>query len=94
MGSFEEFLDVQLAWDNGTALALLEALRAHPKALVVVLIGQGHVQEGLGVPQILRAMAPWVSQAVCVPVFNPSELKLGDDFGILIQGEEWDGWIR
>jgi len=57
MGSFEEFFDVQLAWDNGTALALLEALRAHPKALVVVLIGQGHVQEGLGVPQILKAMA-------------------------------------
>ena len=93
MGSFEEFLDVQLGWDNGTALALLEALRAHPKALVVVLIGQGHVQEGLGVPQILKALAPWVSQTVCVPVFDPSELKPGDDFGILIQGEEWNGGI-
>jgi uncharacterized iron-regulated protein len=85
-GSFAQFLDVQLAWDNGTALALTRAIEAFPGALVVVLIGKGHVQEGLGVPQVLKAIAPWVSQVVSVPVYDSSELKSGEDFGILIQG--------
>lgn len=31
MGSFEEFFDVRLAWDNGTALALSEALGRTPR---------------------------------------------------------------
>lgn len=88
-GSFEQFLGVQLAWDNGTALALRRSLEAFPGALVVVLIGVGHVQEGLGVPQILKAMAPWVSQAVSVPVYDPSELKPGEDFGVLIEEESF-----
>ena len=67
------------------AFALQNALLANPGALVMVMIGAGHVQGGLGVPELVEEMAPGVLQSVVVPVLMCSELELGEDFGIVIE---------
>lgn len=85
LGSLSRFLEVQLVWDNGMAFALQNALLANPGALVMVMIGAGHVQGGLGVPELVEEMAPGVLQSVVVPVLMCSELELGEDFGIVIE---------
>ncbi|MEM6794910.1 MAG: ChaN family lipoprotein [Acidobacteriota bacterium] len=51
----EGFLLAQTAWDAAMAWAAVEALRADPEAMVVVLVGSGHVAYGLG---IARQAAP------------------------------------
>lgn len=64
-GGFEPFLRSQLAWDRAMATALSEARESG--ALVVGLIGQGHLRFGHGVPHQLsdlgidahRTLLPW-----------------------------------
>lgn len=85
LGSLSRFFEVQLAWDNGMAFALRNALLANPGALVVVMIGAGHIQGGLGVPELVKKMAPLVLQSVAVPVLALSELGPGEDFGIVLE---------
>jgi len=61
----ERFITAQLAWDRAMAVALLEARESG--ALVVGLIGQGHLRFGHGVPHQLsdlgieahRTLLPW-----------------------------------
>jgi len=53
---FEHFVDAQLFWDQAFAQALADAAAANPAALVVGIIGIGHLRHGHGVPHQLRAM--------------------------------------
>ena len=53
---FEHFVDAQLFWDKAFAQALADAAAARPAALVVGIIGSGHLRHGHGVPHQLRAM--------------------------------------
>jgi uncharacterized iron-regulated protein len=50
---FDNFVDVQLLWDEGMAQRAAEFLRAHPDYAMVVLAGTGHLAFGSGIPQRL-----------------------------------------
>lgn len=53
------FFDVQNAWDNGMALAIVRILESYPEHKVVVLLGKGHAQDyDEGVPRRLRVLKP------------------------------------
>jgi uncharacterized iron-regulated protein len=50
---FENFIDVQLLWDEGMAERAADYLRAHPDYTLVVLAGAGHLAYGNGIPRRL-----------------------------------------
>jgi uncharacterized iron-regulated protein len=50
---FENFIDVQLLWDEGMAERAADYLRAHPDYTLVVLAGEGHLAYGSGIPRRL-----------------------------------------
>lgn len=50
---FENFIDVQLLWDEGMAERAADYLRAHPDYNLVVLAGAGHLAYGHGIPRRL-----------------------------------------
>jgi uncharacterized iron-regulated protein len=52
--SFENFVDVQLLWDEGMAERAADFLRAHPDYTMVVLAGEGHLAYGSGIPRRLK----------------------------------------
>jgi uncharacterized iron-regulated protein len=54
--NFERFVDAQLTWDRAMAEALFSASRQDPAALVIGIIGSGHLRHGHGVPHQLRAL--------------------------------------
>ncbi|MCE8018791.1 PDZ domain-containing protein [Halomonas sp. MCCC 1A11036] len=71
----ERFIAAQLVWDRAMAAGLAEATAEG--GLVVALIGQGHLQFGLGVPHQLDdlgiddhvTLLPWpVEEAECEPL--------------------------
>ncbi|MBU0600998.1 MAG: ChaN family lipoprotein [Gammaproteobacteria bacterium] len=72
-GAFARFLDGQLLWDRAMAEALAGAARANPAALVVGLMGSGHVIHGYGVEHQLRdlgvtevgSLLPWDADGDC-----------------------------
>lgn len=72
-GAFARFLDGQLLWDRAMAEALAGAVREHPGALVVGLMGSGHVAHGYGVEHQLRdlgvadigSLLPWDADGDC-----------------------------
>jgi uncharacterized iron-regulated protein len=49
----ENFIDVQLLWDEGMAERAADYLRAHPDYTLVVLAGAGHLAYGNGIPRRL-----------------------------------------
>jgi len=51
--SFARFVEAQLTWDRAMAEALAAARADHPDALVVGVLGRGHVEFGHGVPHQL-----------------------------------------
>ena len=50
---FANFVDAQLTWDRAMAEALAAAHRRDPDALIVGIIGRGHLEYGNGVPHQL-----------------------------------------
>ena len=50
---FNRFVAAQLTWDRAMAEALFDASKAHPDAVVVGILGRGHVEHGYGVPHQL-----------------------------------------
>jgi uncharacterized iron-regulated protein len=52
--TFNNFLDVQLLWDEGMAQRAADYLRAHPDYTMVVLAGSGHLAYGSGIPRRLH----------------------------------------
>lgn len=53
---FSNFVDAQLTWDRAMAEALAAAYRRDPQALVVGIVGRGHLEYGYGVPHQLADM--------------------------------------
>lgn len=49
-GSFDRFFQAQVLWDETMAERIAYAVQRHPNALVVVLVGQGHLLYGEGIP--------------------------------------------
>ena len=70
---FARFVDAQLTWDRAMAEALAAAHRGHPEALVVGLMGRGHLEHGAGVLRQLaaldvrdvRVLLPWDAERPC-----------------------------
>ncbi|MCS7277395.1 MAG: ChaN family lipoprotein [Aquificaceae bacterium] len=61
----KRFFDVQNAWDNGMALAIVRLLEKHPDYKVVVLVGRGHANNlDRGIPRRLRILKPDVSMLI------------------------------
>ena len=54
--AFENFVQAQLIWDRAFAQALAAAAVSHPQALVVGIIGSGHLSYGHGVPHQLHSL--------------------------------------
>ena len=50
------FVEAQTVWDRAFAEGMVNALRAHPGAVVVGVMGQGHVEHGHGAAHQLRAL--------------------------------------
>lgn len=67
------FIEAQLVWDRSMAQGIHEALTEQPDALVVGLIGSGHLQHGYGVPRQLddlgvgthATLLPWDGNLGC-----------------------------
>lgn len=51
--AFDRFVDAQLTWDRAMAEALVRASRRHPGALVVGIVGAGHIRNRYGIPHQL-----------------------------------------
>lgn len=54
--SFANFVDAQLTWDRAMAEALAAAHRRDPGAILVGIVGRGHLEYGYGVPHQLADM--------------------------------------
>lgn len=52
--NFEFFYQAQVLRDEGMAERILEFLRTHPDYKIIVLVGAGHIREGMGIPHSLR----------------------------------------
>jgi uncharacterized iron-regulated protein len=88
---FRRFVEAQTLWDRAMAEAIAAALKARPGALVVGIVGRGHVEFGDGVAHQLRDLGvadtmlllPWDRDMSCkslVPgiadaVFGVASLK-------------------
>lgn len=64
---FARFVEAQLTWDRAMAEALVQASRDNPGALVVGILGRGHVEHGYGVPHQLADLGE-TSVAALLPV--------------------------
>lgn len=64
---FQRFVEAQLVWDRAMAEALFDARQAHPEALVIGVMGRGHVEHGHGVPHQLADLGE-SDVAVLLPV--------------------------
>jgi uncharacterized iron-regulated protein len=53
---FSNFVDAQLTWDRGMAEAIAAAHRRDPEAIVVGIVGRGHLEYGYGIPHQLADM--------------------------------------
>ena len=56
--SFENFLSVQLLWDEGMAERAARYLVEHPEKSMVILAGSGHLEYGQGIPNRLSRRVP------------------------------------
>jgi uncharacterized iron-regulated protein len=78
--AFSNFVEAQLTWDRAMAEALAAAHRRDPKAIVVGIVGRGHLEYGYGIPHQLADMGiddvdvllPLDSIAACDPL--PADL--------------------
>lgn len=67
------FVEAQLTWDRALAEGLATAARMHPDALVIGIMGSGHLERGHGVPHQLAALGerdvtvllPWDTPGEC-----------------------------
>lgn len=71
--ALRRFVEAQLVWDRAFAEGLDAAARQHPAALVVGIIGSGHLEHGFGVPHQLDSLGqhsvvtlvPWDAERDC-----------------------------
>jgi uncharacterized iron-regulated protein len=56
--SFERFVEVQLLWDEGMAARAADYLESHPRHVMVILAGSGHLAYGSGIPRRLSRRTP------------------------------------
>jgi len=78
-GSFDNFLEVQLLWDEGMAQRAADYLKAHPDDHMVILAGSGHLARGSGIPRRLVRRLSGVDVAIVLNGWDGSlETGLAD----------------
>lgn len=77
---FQHFVQAQLTWDRAMAEALAAAKRKSPEALVVGIMGSGHIERAHGIPHQLKDLG--ISDtAILIPVEARTACeKTGTDF--------------
>ncbi len=97
--SFDNFLEVQLLWDEGMAQQAADYLKAHPAYNMVVLAGSGHLARGSGIPRRLARRLPASSAIVLngweealepdladfILLTQPRPLPPSGKFGVLLE---------
>ncbi len=78
--AFPRFLESQTAWDRAMAQVMAEHLRRHPGALVVGIMGAGHVRNGHGVAHQLKDLGVADSGALLTWERGESCASLGKGF--------------
>lgn len=76
-GSFENFYDAQLLWDEGMAATAAEYLARFPRRKMVILAGAGHIAYGHGIPRRLQKRLQ-ENVATVVPADGELDLKAAD----------------
>ena len=79
------FVEAQTVWDRAFAEGLAGALKAHPGAIAVGVMGQGHVEQGHGAAHQLQALgvspvltaAPATSNPPCKTAPGAADLLYG-----------------
>lgn len=59
---FDRFFQAQVLWDETMADRIAQHLRQQPESLVVVLVGQGHLLYGDGIPDRVKRRLPKLTQ--------------------------------
>jgi uncharacterized iron-regulated protein len=75
---FENFLEVQLLWDESMAERASRYLREHPGKTLVVLAGIGHLEYGQGIPKRLLRRVPVESAILLNGTERPVEPQIAD----------------
>jgi uncharacterized iron-regulated protein len=99
--SFDNFIEVQLLWDEGMAQQAADYLAAHPDDHMVILAGSGHVARGSGIPRRLArrlpassaivlngwdgALEPGLADFILMP--QPRVLPPSGKFGLLLEAQ-------
>jgi NADPH-dependent 2,4-dienoyl-CoA reductase/sulfur reductase-like enzyme len=68
---FEWFVEAQLTWDRAMAEGLADASRQQPEALVVGIMGRGHVEHRYGIPHQLADLG--IQDAAALLPVEPME---------------------
>jgi uncharacterized iron-regulated protein len=86
--SFENFLEVQLLWDESMAERAADWLQANPESPMVILAGIGHLVYRQGIPDRLQRRLP-VESAVILNVSQTNQLDadVGDYLVVAAQQE-------
>ena len=87
--SFERFIEAQTVWDRAMAEGIAAHLKAVPDALVVGILGAGHVRHGHGVAHQLRDLG--IRDAAGLLTWDPragcERLRPGLADAVFVQGE-------
>jgi uncharacterized iron-regulated protein len=78
---FEQFFTAQVLWDETMAEGIAQSLQQQPDRLVVVMVGQGHLTYGDGIPNRVRRRLEQTGDRAPVQVsllLNPAQ-DLGQD---------------
>ena len=97
--SFDNFIEVQLLWDEGMAQQAADYLATHPDYHMVILAGSGHIARGSGIPRRLArrlpassaivlngwdgALEPGLADFILLP--EPRALPPSGKFGLLLE---------
>lgn len=66
---FERFFQAQVLWDETMADAIVQFLNQNPDRQMIVLVGQGHIVYGEGIPDRVARRTPGIKQSTIL--LNP-----------------------
>jgi uncharacterized iron-regulated protein len=72
---FKRFVEAQLTWDRAMAEGLAAAKRKFSDAMIVGIVGSGHVEHGHGIPHQLKDLGATDTTAL-IPVSTDAACKL------------------
>ncbi len=86
---FDQFFEAQVLWDETMADAIVQFLKKNPDRQMIVLVGQGHIVYGDGIPSRVARRIPQIKQSTVLlnppaeflrETANPSSSEAISDF--------------